>query len=234
MGEISPNNYFLGHMPSSDWDLIKDELEAIDLPLRFELEPVNKPITHVYFIERGLASVVARNSRGLETEIALIGSDGWTGQSLVLGSGQTPNRTFMQVAGSGLRLKSEVFQDAINRSDTLRSFALLFVHVWFVNAAQTALVNAHGRLEERLARLLLMAGDRMGGSALALTHEILSHMLGVRRAGVSIAIQEFVRKGVLASARGRVEIRDRQALAGYANGFYGIPESEYRRLIGVS
>lgn len=233
MAEIESNNHFLKHMPPADGELIEKELEAIDLPVRFELEPMNKPISHVYFLERGLASVVARNSRGLETEITLIGSEGWTGQSLVLGARQTPNRTFMQVSGAGFRVASDVFLNACDRSEILRRFALRFVHLCFVNASQTALVNAHGRLEERLARWLLMASDRLGSDSLDLTHEFISHMLGVRRAGVSLAIQEFARKGVLANARGRVEIRDRQTLADCANGYYGVPESEFQRLLAV-
>ena len=224
------NNWFLKQLSASDLEVIKDNLECVDLPVRFELEPANRPISHVYFLEDGLASVVARSRNGHESEVALIGADGWTGLTVALGCTQSPNRTFMQLAGSGHRISADAFRNALGQSETIASLAHHFVQLFIVQLSQTAVVNAHGRLEERLARWLLMASDRIGGSTLALTHEFLGYMLGVRRAGVSIAIQELARNGVLGRRRGVLIINDRDALVRTANGFYGILEKEAKRL----
>lgn len=224
-------NFFLNTLESSDWDLLKDRLQAVDLPPRFDLEQLHRRVTHVYFLERGVASVVARSPRGHETEIGLIGSEGWTGMSTALGISRAANHTFMQLGGSGHRIEVEAMQAALEKSATLRARGLMFVHVFLVQASQTALANAHAKLEERLARWILMAQDRSDNDSLALTHEFLSHILGVRRAGVSVALRELTTKGIISGRRGEVEIEDRKALELIADGFYGVPEAEMRRVL---
>ena len=223
-------NCFLRRLSPADLKIIRDQLEPIDLPVRFELEPANRPISHVYFLEEGLASVVARSSNSHESEVALIGADGWTGVTVALGCTQTPNRTFMQLAGSGHRISTDLFRSALRQSESFTAMTHQFVQLFIVQLSQTAVVNAHARLEERLARWLLMASDRIGGGTLALTHEFLGYMLGVRRAGVSIAVQELARNGVLGRRRGVLIINDRESLVRIANGFYGVPEREAARL----
>jgi CRP-like cAMP-binding protein len=101
-----------------------------------------------------------------------------------------------------------------------------------VQTAHTAVANAHARLPERLARWLLMAHDRLDSNILPLTHEFLSLMLGVRRAGVTEAIQSLKRKNVINAARGMIEVPDRKGIERIAGDFYGVPEQEYQRLLG--
>jgi CRP-like cAMP-binding protein len=95
--------------------------------------------------------------------------------------------------------------------------------------AQTALANGRHKLEERLARWLLMAHDRVAGDELPLTHEFLSLMLGVRRSGVSVALKILEREGMVKARRGGVVITDRDGLEECANGAYCRPEPELRR-----
>lgn len=224
-------NYFLNSLAPSDWDLLKDRLEAVELPVRYDLAPRHRRVTHVYFLEHGMASVVARSPRGHQAEIALIGNEGWVGLSIALGVRRAPNHTFMQIGGAGYRMEADAFEAALEQSPTLRARALSFVYAFLVQTSQTVLANAHGKLEERLARWLLMAHDRAHDEALPLTHEFLSHMLGVRRAGVSVALRALIAQGVVSGRRGSIEIEDREALEKVANGFYGVPESEMRRLL---
>jgi CRP-like cAMP-binding protein len=96
--------------------------------------------------------------------------------------------------------------------------------------AFTALANGRYKIEERLARWLLMADDRAGGDAIHLTHEFLALMLGARRAGVTNGLSAFQKRGILRVARGSITILNRRALEEAANGSYGIPEAEYNRL----
>ena len=103
-----------------------------------------------------------------------------------------------------------------------------------IQANYTALANARGCIGERLARWLLMARDRLDSDEMILTHEFLALMLGVRRAGVSEALRDFEKKGLVETARGSVTIMDREGLEESANGLYGLPEAEYERLFGCA
>ena len=101
-----------------------------------------------------------------------------------------------------------------------------------VQTASTVLANGRATISERLARWLLMALDRVDGNEVALTHEFLATMLGVRRPGVTVAIREFERKGHIAGGRGQITVLDRPGLEIAANGYYGVAEAEYLRLFG--
>ena len=101
-----------------------------------------------------------------------------------------------------------------------------------VQTAQTAISNARAKLNERLARWILMADDRIDGSRLPLTHEFLSLMLGVRRAGVTEALHALESEGLIRASRGEIIVRSRKGIERRAGDSYGIPEAEFRRLIG--
>ena len=121
----------------------------------------------------------------------------------------------------------------MGESRSLRDTLLLYVHTFVVQASYTALSNAKGSLEERLGRWLLMAQDRSDGKELLLTHEFLALMLGVRRAGVTVALNHFESQGMISLNRGSVTIEDRDGIEEAANGFYGAPEAEYERLFPI-
>jgi hypothetical protein len=114
----------------------------------------------------------------------------------------------------------------------MRLFLLRYAQSLHIQTGYTALVNARSKLEERLARWLLMCEDRSAGSKVAMTHEFLSVMLGVRRPGVTVAIQLLEGRGLIRAQRGEIVIRDRQGLILCADGGYGEAEAEYQRLIG--
>ena len=132
------------------------------------------------------------------------------------------NDTYMQVAGAGHRLSAGKLREAINSSSTLHRVMLRFAHSYLMQTSRTALANGRSKIEERLARWLLMAQDRIGGE-LPLTHEFLSLMLGVRRSGVTTAIQELERKSLITHRRGIIKIIDREALEESSNGTYKAP-----------
>jgi CRP-like cAMP-binding protein len=118
----------------------------------------------------------------------------------------------------------------MDESVTMLRCFLRFAHVFAVQSGYTALANAQGKIEERLARWLLMVHDRMERDTLELTHEFLALMLGTRRAGVTMALGHFEHKGVIETARGAVTVKDREGLIECANGLYGVPEAEFERL----
>jgi CRP-like cAMP-binding protein len=192
------------------------------------LEPANKSIKHNYFLEQGLASVIAIGNNGHRMEVGIIGREGMTGLSVVTGHDRSPNETFIQVQGTGSRIRGKL-REGMQKSRSLHGTLLNYVHAFMIQTAHTALSNGAATVEQRLARWLLMAQDRLGGDEIPLTHEFLSLMLGVRRAGVTVALNQLDRKGFIRLLRGRIQIVDRDGLIGSANGSYGIPEAAARR-----
>src|SRR6185436_19982742 len=140
---------------------------------------------------------------------------------------------FMQIAGAGLRIKAHDVRRAMAASASLHRHLLRFVQAFMIQMGQTALANACHVIEQRLARWLLMCHDRVDGDELATTHEFLSLMLGVRRAGVTVALQAFEERGLIATQRGQVTVLNRAKLEGVAGDSYGAAEAEYERLIGL-
>jgi CRP-like cAMP-binding protein len=220
-GNPSPN-HILSRLSRADFRLLEPHLEAIELPVRRQLEERNKQVEHVYFPESGFASVVANGERNIE--VGIIGREGMSGLSVVLGSDERPaNETFIQSAGTGQRIAVGDLRNAIGTSVSLHQVMLRYAHTFLVQTSQTALANGRSKIEERLARWLLMAADRVEGE-LALTHEFLSIMLGVRRSGVTTALQELERSALIAHRRGFVTILDRQGLEEQSNGTYTRPK----------
>lgn len=217
-------NRVLSRLSRADFRLLEPHLEAVDLPLRRRLEVRNKLVEHVYFMESGIASVVANGNRNIE--VGIIGREGMTGLSVVMGStDRVLNETYMQMAGSGQRMPADNLREAIASSVTLHQVLLLFAHSFMNQTTQTALANGRSKIEERLARWLLMADDRVDGSELALTQEFLATMLGTARPGVTIALQELERTGLVIHKRGSITIIDREGLVEHSNGTYS-PLSE--------
>jgi CRP-like cAMP-binding protein/DNA-binding response OmpR family regulator len=227
-------NRLLASLSDRDLAMLKPKLRPVTLKFRQHLQQTNRRIDTVYFIERGIASKVTwTGGGGLQTETALIGREGMTGVSLLYGVERSPWDIFIQAEGEGQAIGASDLRDALDKSVPLHHALLRYAFVLTVQIAHTAVVNAHGRLEERLARWLLMTQDRIEKSELLITHEFMALMLGVRRAGVTRALQDFEDRGLIRHARGSVTIVDRDGLIETANGFYGAPEAEAERVFTV-
>ena len=152
-----------------------------------------------------------------------------TGLPVVLGNDRSPNETFIQVEGTGSRITADGLRQAMRKSASLSRVLLNFVNAFLIQTSHTALSNGTATIEERLARWLLMAQDRLGGDEVPLTHEFLSLMLGVRRVGVTGALNQLAQKGVIRLSRGSIWVIERDGLIDSANGSYGIHEAMARR-----
>ena len=225
-------NRLLSSLSTGDFDLLAPHLESVTLELRKMLEKPNKSIEAVYFPETGFASVVAIQRDGKEVEVGLIGREGMTGLPIVLGNHRSPHAIYIQAAGKGHCIPAGELRRAIQASASLRNSLLKFVQAFGVQTTHTAMCNARSRMDERLARWLLMAQDQIQSDVLPLTHEFLSIMLGVRRAGVTVALKALRERDLISYRRGEITIKDRKGMTRVAGEAYGTPESEYRRLIG--
>jgi CRP-like cAMP-binding protein len=225
----SPANRVLSSLSKEDANLIIPALQQVDLPLRKQLESRNRRIDYVYFIDHGIASVVADGSGRGGIEIGIIGREGVTGLAVLMGADRSPHETYMQVAGAGWRVGAASLREVMSESRSLHQLLLRQGYAFTVQMAQTALVNGRHKLEERLARWLLMAHDRVDGDQLPLTHEFLATMLGVRRSGVTVALNILQREGMVTVRRGGLVIVDRDGLEECANGAYCSPDAKLRR-----
>ena len=224
-------NRLLTKLSPEDWALVAPHLEMVALKERQVVEVPHKPITHVYFMETGVVSVVAVNEEDHRIEVGVIGREGMTGVSLVMGDDRAQHSAYLQIGGNGRRMPAATFIEAMNRSTSLRNLMMKSAQAFMIQTAHTALANGRAKLEERLARWLLMAHDRLSSDAVPLTHEFLAVMLGVRRAGVTVALHSFERRGLIATRRGQLTLVDRSGIEKVAGSFYGIPEAELKRLM---
>ena len=150
-----------------------------------------------------------------------------SGVALVMGGNEkSPFDTYVQIAGNGKRIPANHFLGAIGESGTLHKELLKYANSFLFQTAQTALANGRHKIEERLARWLLMARDRLDSDEIPLTHEFLGVMLGTSRPGVTIALQELEREGWLTHRRGIVSILDRDGLVRASKGAYVAPNEK--------
>jgi len=227
-----PRNRLLAALSPSDLALLRPHLQPAAMPLLRDMERPNRRIETVYFMEAGIASVVAVQPDETRIEVGLIGREGMSGIAVVLGGDQSPNATYIQVAGEALRMTVNELRKAMDASESLHGLLLKFVQVFMVQTAHTAIANARSRIDQRLARWILMAHDRTRNTTLPLTHEFLALMLGVRRAGVTEALQSLKRQKLIDNGRNKILMLNRKGLEQLAGSAYGVPEKEYRRLIG--
>jgi CRP-like cAMP-binding protein len=231
--EHADRNAILRHLSDADRDLLRPTLEPIDLPVRFRLAEASRPIDAVYFLETGVASITTSVRHEIPIEIGIVGREGVVNLPVLMGIDRSPSETFMQIHGAGFRIGIERLREVMAQSPTLTPILLMFVHVFMVQTASTVLANGRANIPERLARWLLMARDRVEGDGIELTHEFLATMLGVNRPGVTVALREFERRGLIDGRRGVITILDRSALEKEANGYYGVAEAEFQRLFTV-
>lgn len=225
-------NALLAALSKGDLALLKPQLERVTLTAREMLETPDTPIQHVYFIEAGMLSVVAKMPRGRDRdiEVAVIGREGMSGTAVVQGDDRGPNCSFVQFGGSAMRVRAADLAAALGNSPSLQSHLNLYARALGIQVANTAMAIGRFKLEARLARWLVMVQDRLGGDRVALTHEALGVILGVRRPGITVALHVLEGQGLIRSHRAEIIIADRDGLIARTEGAYGLAEREYDRL----
>ena len=228
-----PVNRLLALLSSRDNAALRPHLERLPLDYKQSLYRADKPVDFVYFIEAGVGSLVNTMANGQAAEVGTIGNEGIVGLPIVLGDDQAPTAVYVQVPGSGLRMKASLFKRELARSPTMQVVMLRYVHALFNQVAQSAACNHFHSLEQRCCRWLLMTRDRMDSDKFLLTQEFLAMMLGVQRPGVSIAAGGLQRAGLITYSRGNVAILDGVGLKKRSCECYGVSKREFDRLLGV-
>lgn len=228
---LDGRNFLISTLPSQDQKLIKTYLTEVSLVQGMVIEIPDEPVETIIFPLSGVVSiVVSPGHRNRSIEAGIFGFEGMSGISALLNSAIPSWELNIQIPGNGLQISVTDMRMLLEESHTLRDHLLPFVQVMLTQTAQTAFINKHGSLEQRLSRWLLMCHDRVPTDRITITHEFIAIMLSVRRPGVTVATQILEGKGLIRAKRGEIHIIDRQGLEQEASGYYGIPEKEYARL----
>ncbi len=224
-------NRLLAALPEADLQRWLPDLEWVSLPLgRVVCEP-GIALSHVYFPTSAIVSLLYVMEDGASAEIAVAGREGMIGVSVLTGGGSTPSTAVVQSAGEGLRISAKAITREFNNSAPVLHLLLRYTQALITQMTQTAACNRHHSVEQQLSRWLLLSLDRLTGSDLRMTHELIANMLGVRREGVTAAALGLQRDGCIRYARGHIHVRDRHALERRTCECYSVVKREYERLL---
>ena len=226
-----PNeNHILARLPQGDYERLRSNLEPIKLQLGQVLQEAGALIEHVYFPVNAMISLISETSEGESVEVGVIGYEGMEGISLALGVDKSPHRAIVQFPDGAIRMRAEALRAEFNRAGALHDLLLRFTQGLLLQTSQVAACNRLHTLAERLARWILMSQDRCISVELPFTHEFLSLMLGVRRAGVTEAALILQTEGFINYHRGHIHITDRPGLETFTCSCYPIIKTEFDQL----
>jgi hypothetical protein len=191
-------------------------LQHVKLPVRHEIERPGGRIANLFFIEEGIASMTASFQDGFQVEVAVAGFESVLGTSSMMGTRRSLNKVYMQIGGYGYMSPMTLGTKEFERGDKFHDLVLRYVQAQFIQSAQTAGCNARHKVEQRLARWLLLCADRTRNRVIPLSQEYLAVMLGVRRPSVSIVAGRLREKGLIEYRRGKIELVDMVGLESMA------------------
>jgi CRP-like cAMP-binding protein len=225
-------NTFLGKLDPQLRARLEPLLEPVPLRTDQVLIAPNQLIEHVYFLRSGLATIACLGG-GRQTSVALIGPETFSGHCVMLGRERSSRRTHMQIAGSAYRMRAADLKRMADQEPALRLALLHSIDDLMQQFAEAAFANAQLTVEARLARLLLMAADRLGGNDLRLTHDRIALMLGCRRAGVTMSIHLLEGEHAIRATRAHISLLDRARLREIAGSSYSNGQSDVREGIHI-
>ncbi len=223
-------NQLLAALPDAEWQRWLPQLEVVDMPLGQVLYESGTTLSHVYFPTTAIVSLLYVMENGASAEIAVVGHEGVVGISLFMGGESTPSRAVVQSAGHGFRLAAQAIKDEFKRAPVLH-LLLRYTQALITQMAQTAVCNRHHSLDQQLCRWLLLSLDRLDGTELLMTQELIANMLGVRREGVTAGALKLQQAGLIRYTRGHIAVLDRVGLEARTCECYDVVKKEYDRLL---
>jgi CRP-like cAMP-binding protein len=227
-------NRLLAALAPADLALLTPHLKDFPLEQGTVLQEQGERIDQVYFPHEGMISLLAVMQQGEAIETATIGREGAVGSLAGLGTRRSHTRAVVQVAGTASRIAAGRFCKAAGESQAIRDSIVRYGEMLLIQVQQTAACNALHDVEERLSRWLLQARDRVDGNTIALTHEFLSQMLGVRRPTVTVVARMLQDAGLIRYHRGHIEIVDRPGLEARACECYAVIRQQIDKVTPAS
>src|SRR5436190_2723818 len=223
-------NRLLARLPQTDLDRLN--LKLVPLNFKESLNEAHEPIRHVYFPISGVVSAITVMDDGTLIEVATIGNEGMVGIVSLLGSKENPHRHLIQVGGEAYRMDVKVFSSEVEKSGVFKDVIGRYNAAFFWQVSQAIACNGVHTVQKRCCRWILQTHDRAGADEFPLTHEFLSHMLGVRRVSVTDVLKPLQEASLITSIRGVVKVLDRKGLEKESCECYQTVKDEYARLLG--
>jgi CRP-like cAMP-binding protein len=228
----SIHNRLLGRLHPEQLGRLRPDLELVPLRVNGTLHERGGRLEHAYFPNSGMVSFIIRLQDGGAVEVGTLGSEGMVGSQLLIGTETGLHEAMVQIEGEAQRIPASKLLAALKDDAALRVHLGRYLEYLHFQVAQTAACNAGHALEQRLARWLLLARHRIGSDQVPLTHEFLSMMLAVRRAGVTVAIGTLEAAGFIKNRRGLVTIVDLEALEEVSCECYRLIREQEAALLG--
>ncbi|MBD2077286.1 Crp/Fnr family transcriptional regulator [Phormidium sp. FACHB-592] len=216
------SNHLLAALPADVYQRLQPALELVTLAMGQPIYQVGSAIDHVYFPEQALISLVFQAKDGATMEVGLVGQEGMAGLPMLLNGTSNSHDAIVQVAGKAWRLPAAVLLTEFHCGSALHGLLLRYTQAMLTQATQNSVCNRFHTTEERLARWLLLVSDGVGADTFLLTHEFIAKMLGVRRAGVTVAAGVLDQAGLLRYHRGCMTLVDRAGLEDFTCECYGV------------
>ena len=226
-------NHILASLPPEDYERLAPHLETVELRHSQVIHIAGELIDFVYFPDNSMVSLVSTLPDGESVEVGVVGFEGMTGISSVLGVDRSPHEDIVQIHDGASRLRVGALREEFKRGGALHDLLLRYTQGLLLQTSQVAACNRLHSLSERLARWLLMSYDRCRCEDLPFTQEFLGLMLGVRRAGVTEAAIILQAEGLIHYRRGHIKIIDGEGLESHACECYAIVKAEFDLLIGA-
>lgn len=204
-------NHLLAALPRAEYAQLLPHLHQYRFDLQHRISYIDEPVTQVYFPHTGMVSELLAMSDGAMIEVGVTGIEGMVGVQALFGGG-TATELLVQLASDGVWIGIEALRAASPWGSQLYGLMGRYLQALWRTAAQAAACNRLHPIELRCARWLLMTQDRANADEFVMTHEFLSHMLGTRRATVTLAAGILQQAGLIHYSRGRVRVRDRAGL----------------------
>lgn len=231
---ISPerpaNNSLLAALPREEFEGLLSEMQQVDLSSGDILHGLEDSIRHVYFPHDAVISLISQMKSGASVEAAMVSGEGMVGLPVFWGSDAVVMQAVVLISGRATRIKAKVFKEEFCKSRLLRTLLHQYTQTLLTQTTQSTACNGLHQLQERFAKWLLLLGDRLKEDEFKLTHELISQMLGVRRAGVSTVASDLRRLGLIESSRGNIRIVNRTGLEAIACECYEIIKTAFDQL----
>lgn len=231
-GRQGERNHLLRNIPDAEYSRLRAALEPFKVKVMELYADADDPVRYVIFPGTSVISLVRRTREGAMIENGTIGREGMAGLEVVQGVDWALSMTTGQVPGDALRMPAREFAALLPELPVLEQMLRRYTAYFLSQVAQSLTCNSMHPVERRCARWLLMTQDRVGGTSFRLTHEVLSQMLAVRRAGVTESAVALQRAGYIKYSRGIVQVLDRDGLEKASCECYRVVRRHRDKLLG--
>ena len=225
---IPLTNRLLAALPRAEYERLRPHLAITHLPRNRVLLEAGDEMRLAYFLNDGIAAVLAITEDGRTVDISTIGSEGMIGIPLILNASTTPCRIVTQLPCSALGVKRESLLEEFYRGESLQKLLLGYVNAQLSQALQSSVCHSLHSIRQRLAHWLLMIADSVASDSFDITQEHIANMLGHQRNRITLAARELSQSGLIEYGAGTLKVLDRNGLEAAACECYRIVKDLYR------